>query len=64
MTETKSALRGAIKIGEVNADQAIRYAIMATDLRRSMWRAVRLLRIGKTSEALMALEKGLIGDNR
>ena len=61
---TESALRGAIKFGEISADQVIRLAGRNADLKRAMWRAIFQLRVGKTSDAKRTLEEAFDNDHQ
>jgi Tfp pilus assembly protein PilF len=61
---TEDTLQGAIKIGEISADRAIKLATRNTDLKRAMWRAIYQLRVGKTAEAKRTLEKAIAHDDR
>jgi hypothetical protein len=61
---TEGALRGAIKIGEFNADRVIKLAAKNTDLKRAMWRAIYQLRVGKAAEAKHTLEEAIGYDGR
>jgi hypothetical protein len=58
-TKTERQRDGAIRFGEINADQVIRLALKTIAFERAMWRAIHLMEIGKTSEAQKTLQKAL-----
>jgi hypothetical protein len=65
MKPSAEALLGTvIRIGETNTTQLIKYAIRISDYKRTMWRAIHLLKIGKVAAARKTLEEALADDNK
>jgi hypothetical protein len=63
MIATEEMFEQAMRIGEAHGEQAIKLAFRIRDLRRAMWRAIRQLESGKTSEAKQSLHRGIREDD-
>lgn len=58
-SKTERERDGAIKFGEISADQVIRLALKTINFERAMWRAIRQMNCGQISDAKKTLQKAL-----
>jgi hypothetical protein len=56
MERLESALSGALRAGDRQADELARLSRVAARQRRTLWRAFHLIRRGRHADALAALE--------